>query len=335
MATESPRIGDVDPRIVQLVEEVHAGNRLRLPRALTLVEDGGEMGRYIVDSLYPFTGRAHTIGITGSQGVGKSTLIARLAKEFSDRDKSVGILAVDPTSLFTGGAFLGDRIVMQSLFQDPKVTIRSMASRGNSGGVAATTQDLMSVMDAFGKNVIIVETVGAGQDDVGVNYIVDSRVVIDIPGMGGDIQSWKAGILEIADIFVVNKADLPGANVVKNRLTEIRRKEKDWEVPIIPTVARTGEGIVSLVDLLEKHWNMLTVSGKLAEARQKQVKDRILSRFKAEVGERIKEFVQGSSLDELAELVFRGEMLPGQAVAALIEQMRSNMGNISPKSQLH
>src|SRR5215470_7339036 len=238
-----------------IVDRLRSGDRRALARVVSLIENHAEEARQILAQLHAHGGQAHIVGFTGSPGAGKSTLVMQLARELRRRDQRVGIIAVDPSSPFTGGAILGDRIRMQELAGDPNVFIRSMASRGSLGGLAASTRDVVRALDAAGFDTIIVETVGAGQAEVEIVRAAHTVLVVTVPGMGDDIQALKAGILEIADIFVVNKADRPGADQTAAELRMLlsldeRRKERAWKVPIVKTSAASGKGVPELVDKL-------------------------------------------------------------------------------------
>src|SRR5690348_17187899 len=241
-----------------IVERLLAGDRRALARVVTLIENNAPETRQILARLHVHGGHAHIIGITGSPGAGKSTLVTQLARELRRRDRTIGVIAVDPSSPFTGGAILGDRIRMQELAGDPHVFIRSMASRGSLGGLAVSTRDTVRALDAAGFDVVIIETVGAGQAEVEIVRAAQTVVVVTVPGMGDDIQAIKAGILEIADIFVVNKADRPGADQTAAELRMLlsldeHRGERRWRPPILKTIAATGEGVPELVDALARH----------------------------------------------------------------------------------
>ena len=253
---------------MDLVDRLLSGDRRAAAQLVTLMEDDGPGAREAIAALYPHTGKAHIVGVTGSPGTGKSTLVYELAKEFRSRGKTVGIIAVDPTSPFSGGALLGDRIRMQQLSTDEGVFIRSMASRGQLGGLARATGDAIKVLDALGRDIIMVETVGAGQSEVEIARAAHTVVVVDAPGLGDEIQAIKAGLLEIADIFVVNKADREGAD--KTLLTLQMMLDMDegssgsgWRPPLIRTVALQGEGSAVVADAVEEHLAYLKESGQL------------------------------------------------------------------------
>jgi LAO/AO transport system kinase len=265
-----------------IVERLLSGDRRALARVVTLIENGAPDARRILAQLHAHGGRAHVVGMTGSPGAGKSTLVTALARELRRREQRVGIVAVDPTSPFTGGALLGDRIRMMELAGDPNVFIRSMASRGSLGGLASSTRDVVRALDAAGFDTIVVETVGAGQAEVEIVRAAQSVVVVTVPGMGDDIQAIKAGILEIADVFVVNKADRPGADQTAAELRMLlsldeHRKEHTWKVPIVKTVAASGEGVPELADKLAAHLEDLKKSGQLAVRGERQARSEMLA----------------------------------------------------------
>jgi LAO/AO transport system kinase len=264
--------------VVELADSLLAGNRRALARAITLVESGGPSARELLSAIYAHTGRAHVVGVTGAPGAGKSTLVNALALHWRRAGKTIGILAVDPTSPFTGGAILGDRIRMQPLGGDPGIFIRSMASRGRLGGIAHATSDAIDLLDAAGFDIVLVETVGAGQSEVEIASATHTTLVIEVPGMGDDVQAIKAGILEIADIFVVNKADRPGADVLVRQLRAMLQlgdaPRDGWAPPILPAVAMRNEGIAELAATVERHMEHLRANGqKVARERARAARD--------------------------------------------------------------
>lgn len=258
------------PEIQNLVDRVTSGDARALARAITLVENRVPESSELLKALFPRTGRAKVVGLTGSPGAGKSTLVDQLAREYRKQQKTVGIIAVDPTSPYSGGAILGDRIRMGSHFADPSIYIRSMATRGSLGGLARTTADVTSVLDASGRDVILIETVGVGQDEVEIVRLAEVTVVILVPGMGDDVQTIKAGIMEIADIFVINKSDREGAERVEREIRAMQSlaaREDNWTPPIVKTVASAGEGIAELSAAISSYQGFLSRSG-LAHRKQ-------------------------------------------------------------------
>ncbi len=261
--------------ITQLAEEVVAGSRRALARVITMIENEEPETPTVLSHLYRHTGRAHIVGITGPPGSGKSTLVARLTAELRKRGRSVGIVCVDPSSPFTGGALLGDRIRMQEQCMDD---MRSMGSRGHLGGLARATADVVRVIDASGKQMILVETVGAGQSEVEVIDIAHTTIVVDVPGTGDDIQAIKAGMMEIADIFVVNKRDLPGTEkkvLEINSALDLDTRHTNWRPPVLTTNARQSEGISELVDKIDEHMAYLRESGLLAEKQLRRSREEL------------------------------------------------------------
>jgi LAO/AO transport system kinase len=268
---------------LELVDRLLAGDRKAAAQLVTLMEDGGPLAREAVAALYPYTGRAHIVGVTGSPGTGKSTLVYELAREFRARGRTVGIIAVDPTSPFSGGALLGDRIRMQSLSTDEGIFIRSMASRGQLGGLARATGDAIKVFDAFGRDLIMVETVGAGQSEVEIARAAHTVIVVDAPGLGDDIQAIKAGLFEIADIFVVNKADRDGAErtlLILQMMLDMNETSSScgWRPPLLKTIALRGEGSELVADAVESHLAYLRASGQW-RAREMRLAEEELKRI--------------------------------------------------------
>jgi LAO/AO transport system kinase len=259
---------------MNIVEDLLNHSRLALTKGITAVENEYDNAVEIMTRIYPHTGHAYVIGITGPPGAGKSTLTDGIAKEYRKRGKTVGIVAVDPTSPFSGGAILGDRIRMMDLMGDTGIFIRSMATRGSLGGLSQKAGDAVKLMDAFGMDVIIVETVGVGQSEVDIVKTADTTMVVVIPGMGDDIQAIKAGILEIGDLITINKADRDGTeklNIEMEMMLELNQAEVKWRPPINQTVASKGEGIQQVVESIEAHRKYLEESGQLAVKRRKRI----------------------------------------------------------------
>ena len=270
---------------LDLVDAMRAGNRRALARLLTEVENGSAVGREALRLLFAQTGRAHTVGITGAPGAGKSTVTNMLAKQYRARDKNVGIVAVDPSSPFTQGAILGDRVRMQDLTADPGVFIRSLASRGALGGLSRGALDVVAVLDASGRDVILIETVGTGQDEVEIAGAAQTTVLINTPGTGDDIQAMKAGIMEIADVLCVNKADRPGVDALIGQLQALLSlsPDRDWQPPIVRTIATQGDGAVELADAIDQHRAYLQSSGRLATADRDRLQRQVLAIARAQM----------------------------------------------------
>ncbi len=292
------------------------GDIRALARLLSLVEDDAPRIRSVIKELLPNTGQARIIGLTGAPGVGKSTLTGALVAAFRATGRRVAVLAIDPTSPFTGGALLGDRIRMQEHATDEGVFIRSMASRGHLGGLAAATPQAIRVLDAAGFELIIIETVGVGQAEVAIASLADSVVVLLAPGMGDAVQAAKAGILEVADLFVVNKADKPDVQHVvrdlRNMLALGTTEPGGWKPPIVTTIASHGprdEGIAELVTRLDAHWDWLGSSGELKRRRHARAREEITALAFAALRGRL----AASALDQLAGQVADGTLDPFQA----------------------
>ena len=310
------------PQTEALVEQLLKGERRALSRIISLVENASDEGRRALALLYPRTGRAHTVGITGGSGAGKSTLTCALALEYRRRGRSIGIVAVDPSSPFTRGALLGDRIRMQELSRDPQVFVRSMATRGELGGLAPMTAEVAAVLDAAGKDLVIIETVGAGQDEVEVAAAAETTVLVLTPAAGDDVQAMKAGIMEVADIFVVNKADLPGADALAAQLTAMASQASRGrlETPILQTVATRGAGIAELADAIDEHKKRLQSSGGLERLRLERARRQLLALARQQLLARVLSASERDGrLDALVRAVAARELDPASAAQQLIE----------------
>lgn len=316
----SPR---AEQSVPDLVERARAGEARAVARLISLVEDESPLLREVMAALAPYAGHAQVIGITGSPGVGKSTSTSALVTELRRAGKRVGVLAVDPSSPFSGGALLGDRVRMQDHATDAGVYIRSMASRGHLGGLSWSTPQALRVLDAAGCDVILIETVGVGQSEVEIAGLADTTLVLLAPGMGDGIQAAKAGILEIGDLYVVNKADRDGADQVRRDLRSMlalaQAPEGAWKPPIVKTVAQKGEGLDEVVAEIDNHRAWLESSGELARRRARRARDEIEAIAVTALRKRWGDVHGRSELDELATAVVAGESDPYAAADALLE----------------
>ena len=327
MTTSLPRHASAE----QLADRLIGGDRLALSRLMSAVEAGRRDARDVLRCLFARTGKAHVVGITGPPGSGKSTLTTRLALEYRQRGRSVGIVAVDPTSPYSGGAILGDRVRMMELHSDPQVFVRSMATRGVMGGLARSTLDVVLLLDAFGKDVIVIETVGVGQDEVEIARAADSTVVVGVPNLGDDIQAIKAGILEIADVLVVNKADLAGADrLVADlrgmlQLASVGPREA-WSPPIVRTVATDGTGVDELVNTLDTHRAHLERSGAWRARRAESARRQVRSIVEDHVQRRLEALTAGEVWQARFDAIASREEDPYSVAEEVLEAVAERYG---------
>ncbi len=317
-------MSDVETLASQIVE----GSTRALARGLTWVESGGKRAEALSAQLYPHTGRAQIVGVTGAPGSGKSTLVRALALVARARGRTVGVVAVDPSSPFSGGAILGDRIRMNDLTLDPGVFIRSMATRGALGGLCRAGADAVDLMDAAGRSLILVETVGVGQDEVDVMRLAHTVLVVSVPGLGDDVQALKAGVLEIADVHVVNKADRDGADRIvaelRAMLTLIPAPEEAWMPPVLSASAARDEGIEPIADALDGHMAYLKTSGELERRRRRIVTARVLRIAQDLIAETMLGgalSVEGAAGATLLERVARRELAPHACARLFLKQI--------------
>ena len=304
-----------------LAKRLLSGDRRALARTITEVENQTECGLAALRLIFPHAGGAHVIGITGSAGSGKSTLTADLARAYRRLGRQVGIVAVDPSSPYTHGAILGDRIRMQDLSADIGVFVRSVATRGSVGGLSATAADVATLLAASGRGIVLIETVGAGQDEVEIAAVAQTTLVLNTPGMGDDVQAIKAGIMEAADILIVNKADLPGADVVAAQLQALLSFAPSgaWNIPVLKVSALKDEGIEQLVDAIEAHGLHLGTSAAGASARAERARHEILVAAQAEVARRLGSPEAVVKLDLLAGEVAARALDPRTAALTLMD----------------
>jgi LAO/AO transport system kinase len=309
--------------VQQVVQGVLDGDPRAMARAISMVEDGADGLAELIGGLYPSTGNAYTIGLTGSAGVGKSTLAATLVGAARARDLGVAVLAVDPTSPFTGGALLGDRLRMQSHATDPKVFIRSMATRGHLGGLALAAPEAVRVLDASGADIVMIETVGVGQAEVEVAREADTTLVVVAPGWGDAVQASKAGILEIADVFVVNKADREGAKESARDLENMLHMgpELEWAPPVVQTTATSGDGIDDLWEAIEAHRKHLEGTGRLDGRRRERILREVEEMVLARLRRRMAATLEAGALEELGDDLVAQRVDPYRATDMLLERL--------------
>ncbi|MGO8733414.1 MAG: methylmalonyl Co-A mutase-associated GTPase MeaB [Terriglobia bacterium] len=304
--------------------KVLAGDRRAIARAISAVEAGDTPGTELLKKLFPATGKAEVIGVTGSPGAGKSTLVEKLAGEYRRPGARVGIIAVDPTSPFSGGALLGDRIRMQSLASDKEIYIRSMATRGQLGGLAPTTQDVVTILDAAGCEVVLIETVGVGQDEVEIARLADATALLLVPGMGDDVQTFKAGVMEIADLYVINKADLPGAERVEQEVAAMLSMASltdGWRPPIVKTIATTGSGIAEVRQALEQFRSFQDQSARKEKRRRGYWRSRLLELLRRNLFETVaRERLRDGSLEQLVDDLLQHRADPYSLVERIVAE---------------
>jgi LAO/AO transport system kinase len=308
------------------VERIRSGDVRALARAITAIENDSAQSLQLMKALFPHSGNATVIGLTGSPGAGKSTLVDQLAREYRKENKTIGIVAVDPTSPYTGGAILGDRIRMQAHHADGGIYIRSMATRGFLGGLAPATADVATLLDAAGKDLVLIETVGVGQDEIDIVRLADVTVVILVPGMGDDVQTIKAGIMEIADIFVINKSDREGADRVEREIRAMQTlaiRRDDWTPPIVKTVATDGTGITDLVKAVASYRQYLEGKELMLRKKISNWRERLVEMLRKALLDRVmRERLDAGHLNEYAREIAEHRRDP----YSLVEELVGSLG---------
>jgi LAO/AO transport system kinase len=314
----------LNPETQAWIAQLRAGDPRALARAISTVENRTPGSSELLKALFPHSGHARILGLTGSPGAGKSTLVDQLAKHYRKENRTVGIIAVDPTSPYTGGAILGDRIRMQDHYSDPGIYIRSMATRGSLGGLARTTADVSTVLDASGRDLVMIETVGVGQDEVDIVRLADITVVMLVPGMGDDVQTIKAGIMEIADIFVINKSDREGAERVEREIRTMQSlavRSDHWTPPIVKTVATEGVGIKPLAAAISEYEAYLQKENLVLKRNIQNWQERIVEMLRDAMLERARAQVSDGHLQRYAAEVAEHKRDPYTLVEEIVEKL--------------
>ena len=313
------------------VERIRAGDVRALARAISAIEDNSAQAHQLMKALFPYSGEATVIGLTGAPGSGKSTLVDQLAREYRKLEKTIGIIAVDPTSPYTGGAILGDRIRMQAHHADTGIYIRSMATRGFLGGLAPATADVATLLDAAGKDVVMIETVGVGQDEFDIVRLADITVVILVPGMGDDVQTIKAGIMEIADIFVINKSDREGAERAEREIRAMQTlaaRHDDWTPPIVKTIATDGTGLPELIKAIKSYREYLESKNLILKKKASNWRERLIEMLRKELLDRMmREHLDPGHLTEYASEIAEHRRDPYSLVEELVNRFGSRAGD--------
>ena len=307
-----------------MIEELRSGDPRALARAISTVENRAPGWSELLKAAFPHSGHARILGLTGPPGAGKSTLVDQLARHYRKEKQTVGIIAVDPTSPYTGGAILGDRIRMQEHFSDPGIYIRSMATRGSLGGLARTTADVATVLDAAGRDLIMIETVGVGQDEVDIVRLADVTIVILVPGMGDDVQTIKAGIMEIADVFVINKSDREGAERVEREIRALQSlavRGDNWTPPIVKTVASEGVGIAELAAAIRDYETYLQKENLILQKKAQNWQDRLLEMLRDALLERAREQLGNGAVAGYAAEIAEHKRDPYELVEEIVGKL--------------